>query len=403
MQLERGSINPGESAIGGVGLSGTASKTASAFTYSYASIDPNAIITTGPGLSNWQWASVRFGWRGPVQRGQQISLWLLSPMVNFLLGFLRVGLIGLPAFRVFISIRTMSRPPALSAGTVAALLAILIFAPTVAPPANADFPSDAMLNELQSRLLENHDCSPNCASIPRMQIQVTPTSLVARMEIDAAADIAIPLPGSATGFNPVRVTLDGKDADAMVRTQDEFLWLLIPAGKHEALLEGALPQVDSIELPLPLKPHRLQTTSEGWTVVGVHEDGVPEDTLRLVREVTAGQKSNTSLQPGELPPFMRVTRVIHMGLQWEVDTTVERMTPNDTAITLQVSLLPGESVTTPGVHVENGKVVVSMPPSTGLVEWRSTLKIAPSIELKAADSTLWTEVWQLLADPMWHV
>jgi hypothetical protein len=392
-----------ERAIGGVLAPELASKAASALNYSYASVDPNAVITTGPGLPNWQWDAVRFGWRGPVQRGQQISLWLLSPTVNFVLGFLRVSLIALLSFRVFISIRTMSRPPALSTGTVAAFLAILIFAPMVAPPVHADFPSDAMLKELQRRLLENHDCSPNCASIPRMQIKVAPASLVARMEIDAAADTAIPLPGSAAGFNPARVTLDGKDAEALARTQDGLLWLLIPAGKHEALLEGALPQIDSIEIPLPLKPHRLETSSDGWTIVGIHEDGIAEDTLRLVREAPAGQKSNTSLRPGELPPFMHVTRVIHIGLQWEVDTTVERMTPRDAAITLLVPLLPGESVTTPGVHVENGRMVVSMPPSTGFVEWRSTLKIAPSIELKAADSVPWTEVWQLLADPMWHV
>jgi hypothetical protein len=406
MQMERASNNMGEGAIGGsvpAPVPEMASKTASAFNYSYASVNPNSVITTGPGLPNWEWVSVRFGWRGPVQSGQQISLWLLSPTVNFLLGFLRVGLIALLAFRVFISVRTMSRPPGFGASTVAAFLAILLFAPMVTRPAHADFPSDAMLNELQRRLLENRDCSPNCASIPRIRIEVAPASLVARIEIDAAAETAIPLPGSVTGFNPARITLDGKDADAIARTQDGLLWLLIPAGKHQALLEGALPQADSIEIPLPLKPYRLEAASEGWTVVGIHEDGVPEDTLRLVRQAAGGQNGNASLQPGELPPFMRVTRVIHIGLQWDVATTVERMTPNDAAITLQVPLLPGESVTTPGLHVENDKVVVSMPSSTGLVEWRSTLKIAPSIELKAADSTPWTEVWQILADPMWHV
>ena len=90
-----------------------------------------------------------------------------------------------------------------------------------------------------------------------MQIEVAPASLVARMEIDSAADTAIPLPGSAAGFNPARVMLDGKEADAIARTPDGILWLLIPTGKHEAVLEGGLPQIDSIEIPLPLKPHRL--------------------------------------------------------------------------------------------------------------------------------------------------
>ena len=405
MPLQPRSIGAGAGAtiVGSLGTLSGYGGTTSAPAYSYATIDPNAVITTGPGLPRWEWRSVRLSWRGPVQRAQQIRLWLLSPSVNFQLGFLRVGLIALLAFRVFISMRTTSRPLSPSAGTVAAFLALLIFAPLVVPLAHADFPSDAMLNELQSRLLDNQDCSPNCASIPRMRMEVQPTTLVARIEIDAAADIAIPLPGSATSFNPASVTLDGKKAEAIARTPDGLLWLLVSAGNHEALLEGALPQVDSLEIPLPLKPHRLEAASEGWTVQGIHDDGVAEDNLRLVRQTPAGQKSNTALQPGELPPFVRVTRVIHLGLVWDVETTVERMTASDAAITLQVPLLPGESVTTLGVHTENGKVVVSMPPSTALAQWHSTLKIAPSIELKAPDSTPSTEVWQLLADPIWRI
>jgi hypothetical protein len=391
----------GENAIGSF-ASASLGGSVAVSKYSYAAVDPNAIITTGPGLPRWQWRSVRLSWRGPVQRGQQIRLWLISPFVNFLLGFLRVGLIALLAFRAFISMRAMGRPSiSPPTGAVAAFLALMIFAPLLASSARADYPSDALLNELQRRLLENRDCSPTCASIPRMRLEVQPASLIARIEIDAAADVAIPLPGSATGFNPARVTLDGKNADAIVRTPDGLLWLLVPAGRHEALLEGSLPEVDAFDLSLPLKPHRLEAAAVGWTVEGIHEDGVTEDNIRLVRQARAGQKSS-ALQPGELPPFMRVTRTLHLGLEWAVDTTVERQTASDTAITLQVSLLAGESVTTPGVRTENGKVVVSMPPATPLVQWHSTLKIAPSIELKAPDSAPWTEVWRLLPEPMWH-
>jgi hypothetical protein len=280
--------------------------------YSYAAVDPNAIVTTGPGLPRWQWRTVSLSWRGPVQRGQQIRLWLLSPLVNFLLGFLRVGLLAILAYRAFISMRTIGRPTRSAPGAAAALLALIVIAPLLALTAHADYPSDALLNELQRRLLENRDCSPTCASIPRMRLEVQPATLAARIEIDAAADTAIPLPGSATGFNPTRVTLDGKSADAMEHMADGLLWLLVPAGKHEALLEGALPEVDALDLSLPLKPHRLEAAAVGWTVEGIHEDGVTEDNIRLVRQARAGQKSN-ALQPGQLPPFVRVTRTLHLG------------------------------------------------------------------------------------------
>ena len=371
--------------------------------YSYANIDPNATITTGPGLPRWNWRTVNLSWRGPVERSQQIRLWMLSPAVNFLLGFLRVGLIVLLAFRVFISMRTISRPLSPPAASVAAILALIVLAPLLATPVRAaDFPPHDLLNELQRRLLEKHDCSPECGSIPRMQIEVTPSSLVARIGVDAAVDIAIPLPGSSNGFTPSRATLDGKDAEAIIRTQDGLLWLLVPAGAHQVLVEGALPDLDSLEIPLPLKPHRVEAAAQGWTVEGIREDGVPDDNLRLVRQARAGQAS-AALQPGQLPPFVHITRVIHLGLEWQVDTEVQRVTDADTPITLQVPLLPGESVTSPGFRADNGMVGVSMPPSTELVDWHSTLKIAPSLELKAPNSLAWTEVWRLFAAPMWHV
>ncbi len=370
--------------------------------YSYAAIDPNAIITTGPGVPRWRWHSMVLTWRGPVQRGQQIHLWLLSPFVNFLLGFCRAGLIALLAFRVLISMRPTSRSLPRSAATVAAVLALFILAPSLAPQARAEFPSDRLLYELQRRLLENPDCAPRCASIPRMRIEVRPSALVARIEIDAAANVAVPLPESANGFRPARVTLDGKNAQAIARTQDGFLWLLVPPGKHQALMEGPLPQVDSLEIPLPLRPHRLKVFAAGWSVEGIHDNGVPENVIRLVRQLSPGAKRN-ALQPGELPPFVSVTRLIHLGLEWEVDTMVERVTASGSAITLQVPLLSGESVTTPGMHVENGKVVVSMAASMQAVQWHSTLEVAPSIALKAPNSVPWTEIWRLNAEPMWHV
>ena len=57
--------------------------------------DPDALIQTGPGLPEWQWRSVRLHWNGPVDRTQQIRLWLISPIMNMALGLTRVMLLGL--------------------------------------------------------------------------------------------------------------------------------------------------------------------------------------------------------------------------------------------------------------------------------------------------------------------
>jgi hypothetical protein len=53
--------------------------------------DPDALIQTGPGLPEWQWRSVQLRWNGPVDRTQQIRLWLISPAMNLALGLIRVA------------------------------------------------------------------------------------------------------------------------------------------------------------------------------------------------------------------------------------------------------------------------------------------------------------------------
>ena len=56
-------------------------------------IDPQAMIQTGPGLPNWHWQSLALTWNGPVNPAQKIRLVLLSPAMNCILAFLRVGLL----------------------------------------------------------------------------------------------------------------------------------------------------------------------------------------------------------------------------------------------------------------------------------------------------------------------
>jgi hypothetical protein len=65
--------------------------------------------------------------------------------------------------------------------------------------------------------------------------------------------------------------------------------------------------------------------------------------------------------------------------------------------------LAGESVVTPDIRVEKGKVMVNMSPAASDLEWRSVLKETPKLELKANGSPNWMEVWRLNAGPIWHV
>jgi hypothetical protein len=363
--------------------------------------DPKARITTGPGLPGWQWTSVALHWSGPVERGQTLRLVLIPPFANGVLAFVRVGLLAALLLCVLgasaAGARGFLRPGAAAATGV---LAIVLVVPALA---RADIPSQQLLDELRARLLENPECQPHCAASPRMELDVRPKALRARIEVHAQAETAVPLPGGARSWTPQRVLVDGEPAAGLLRSADGTLWARLMPGRHQIVVEGALPDRDSVELPLSLRPHRVEARAEGWTVHGVHEDGLAETNLQLVRIREAGDDADRAIEPGELPPFVRVERAIRLGLEWQVATTVERVSPADTALVLELPLLPGESVTTAGIRAEGDRALVTMGPGVTRTTWSSLLAERPQLVLRAPKDAPSAEVWRLEVSPVWHV
>jgi hypothetical protein len=365
----------------------------------YRYVDDNAIVSTGPGLPRWQWRTIALRWRGPVERGQEIRLVLLSPRTNLILAFFRVALVAALLLRGLLGVAGPVAPRgAAIMASVVALWSIFASAPFAD---GADFPPADLLKTLEQRLLERPDCSPSCAASPRLRFEATATALLLRVEIDAAAETAVPLPGGEKGWSPTKVMLDGEPSDALWQDGNGVVWMPVGPGNHQVILDGPIPLGDTVEIPLPLKPHRVDAEVSGWILSGIRDDGVPEDSLRLVRE-RKRESTEPALEPGFLPPFARLERELRLALSWEVENVVTRITPLGTAFHLEVPLLEGESVTG-NVRVENGKALVVLGPSASQVRWRSILKEAPTIDLTASENEPWTEVWRLDASPLWHV
>jgi len=373
--------------------------------------DPDAKITTGPGVPGWRWTEVTLVWSGPVGREQKLRLLLVPPAANGALALVRVGLL---AALVLCALGAGARPGGgmrragggmRRAGGMGmlrpagALLPLLLAAG--AGDARAELPSQEMLDELRRRLLEAPECHPSCASSPRLILEVEPGSLRARFEVDVQAETAVPLPGGARSFEPSQVLVDGRPARGLLRAADGALFAELPPGRHQLWVEGPLPERDSVELPLPLRPRRVEARVRGWTLHGLHEEGQAEASLQLtrLRAVDAGR----SLEPAELPPFVRVERRIELGLEWQVSTRVTRVSPPDAALVLEVPLVAGESVTTPGIRASGGSALVSLAPGVPGVAWASALEPRAELSLAASRELPIAESWQVDASPVWHL
>ncbi|MDP2177319.1 hypothetical protein [Methylicorpusculum sp.] len=366
-----------------------------------AQTDPNARIQTGPGLPQWQWRKVHLSWNGWVDSQQAISLWYLSPAMSMLLNFIRVILIvllGLLLFGFNLNLKLFkTRLPGLAG---------LMLLPLLSLPSQdsfADFPDPALLEELKNRMLEAPDCLPGCAQISHMQLTLTAQNLNIELEIHATQAVSLPLPAQNEQWFPNQVLVDGKPATSLFST-DNNLWLGLTKGRHFVTMSGVAPVLSKFILPLSLNPNYTEISLSGWEVNGLHENGSTDSQLQFTRvQQLNGITKTATLEPGVLPPFVKVERFLTLGLDWRITTQVIRMSPPGTAIVLALPLINGEAVTTAGIRVNDKTVQVNMTADQMVLRWDSVLEKADAIQLTAADTQDWIEVWRADISPIWHI
>jgi hypothetical protein len=373
-------------------------------------VDPKAKVQTGPGLPQWQWHKVMLSWNGSVDANQQLSLWYLSPTMTMLLNFVRVLLVALLAL---LMVGSALIPPSLinrlgSASKAMPLLLVLLVLCVAAPNQNVyadDFPNDALLKQLHDKLQEEvtPDCLPACAHIQQMNMTINDKDIQISLQIHAQESVILPLPADYGQWFPNQVTVDGKAAEALYRA-DNGLWIHLKQGEHNVVLHGVTPVLSKFTLPLPLKPKRVTVEKTGWEVFGLQENGWTDEQLQFSRVQTAEQDNKkTTLEQGALPPFVRVERTLKLGLDWRVVTEITRLSPNDSAVLLNVPLLKGESVISENIRVKDGKVEVNMAAQQTTMQWESVLEKTDKLELTAPDTAQWIEVWQADVSPIWHL
>jgi hypothetical protein len=342
-------------------------------------------------------------WSGPVERHQQIGLTLIGPKMNLFLAFLRVTLLIVLALGIFGIGYNRKRGWQIPDPKTLLLIPLLFL--SLAIPTNsqaAEIPSPEMFNELRQRLLEKDECFPACADIPSMSVDISPKKLSVKFEVSAQLEVAIPLPGDPRHWLARTITIDNLPAAAVYRTS-QGLWMIVPAGRHAISLSGKVPPNSSLQLSLPLKPHRLKISQTGWTSEGTHADGSIDNQLQFKRISGAENPATQILSTGVLPPFTLVQRTLLLGLDWKVSTTIRRISPTGSAIIIEYPLLPGEAVLTEGIKVKDGKVQISLDPQKSHLQFESLLAKSQDISLRHAETSDWTEIWQVDASPIFHL
>jgi hypothetical protein len=358
--------------------------------------DPASVVQTGPGMPNWSWNSLVMHWNGPVDPEQTIRLWIMGPTLTRLA---RIAACLLFLAALGLMLRKKFFRPDRSGFTFAAGLCLLGLLAQPAPLQAQAFPDQDMLNRLRTRLLEPESCPESCLGIPLARLKVDGETLCLNLETHAQRALVLPLPHISPEWEPDSVRTDSEPA-VLVRKEGK-LWLFLNSGIHQIEITGPSAS-DLLEIQLPVQPKKLRIQAPGWQTMGVDENGRPQKSIRLTRLQTGENQNLPEKIP--VPPFCEVRRILQLGIEWNVRTTVSRRSPDSAPILLPIPLLPGESVLSPGLDVQKDAVLVSLNPGQQSLSWNSRLERAPRIELKApAASSLRHETWELSASPIWRV
>ena len=382
------------------------------------SIDPNAMIQTGPGLPSWTLNQYAIHWDGPVRRDQQISMLLISPAMNSMLNVLRILFILLLAWRLMDvshwQLRKTADTPLHSQAKQAsgnvlssfvllivtgALIGLLAITPQVS---EASMPTKDLLDELRNELNKPAQCLPQCADIESLDIDLSAKKLTLKLLVHTQEDVSIPLPVPIKQWMPDNILIDGEPASGLFRQNSSMLWLSLAGGSHFVEINGRVAHLNQLQISFPLKPHHIRLAVDGWSSEGMDQDVTKISALSFLR-LQKNQKALSDREQSEIPVFAEMTRTLNLGQSWQIVTQIRGVWGSAYPVILKIPLVAGESVLSDNVKVEDGHAVITLSRKKPQVQWSSTLAVTDQIKLKAIKSDQIIEQWVLNTSPIWHI
>jgi hypothetical protein len=369
---------------------------------------PGTLVQAGPGVPNWDYGAHSFSWSGPVDPSQTVRFIVLGPVE---VGIWRIsGVVLLIAFLVQLARSSWGLQmgwPNLIGGRGAHALLLLGCALTIAPPSThaQSLPDSELLSQLQARLTEPARCAPTCAEMLAAQIHLNGERIEAELQVSALTSVAIALPTAGDRWQIDSITVDGKSSLAVTREPDTGLWIPVEHGVHTVKIEGRL-SGNSVHFIFPMTPRHIAIDAPGWATVGIEAGRLLSGALDLSRHGPAQQNSpGTSGADGqEFPPFVTVVREFRLGLDWSIDSSVLRVSPSETAFTVAVPLLPGESLLSEGLQVNpDNTVLVGLSLAEQRRSWTSSLRRESHLSIRLPTLPPRAEIWRFIVSPQWRV
>jgi len=218
--------------------------------------------------------------------------------------------------------------------------------------------------------------------------------------IGATVAFELPRPGDSATLQSVAADGHG---DAPLSRQGAELWLRLERGVHRVSLRYHASDADTVGLLFSNAPQRIVFSGQGWSTESIDAGRLLGDSLALNRIRHADATSNQSQATQTFPPYVRVTRILMLDVDWTVRTQVERIAPSEGGFSLDLPLLAGEHPTGDDLRVRDGRIGITFNAGQDTVEWNSRLDHADKLLLKAPQLGERAETWVLQAAAILHV
>lgn len=368
----------------------------------------NDKVQTGPGLPTWLWNSVVFESSSPVPVSQNLSIYYSSPLFTALWRVLAVLLVAFYAGIVILRFARLSQfkgaetATGLTGGAALSGLGLVLLLGIFSTPdvMAQDYPPKYLMDQLESRLTKAPDCLPSCASLNDGQISVAGTDVTLQFSAYTDADIVLPLPGGHGSWVLESVSENGLALP--LRKSQNNVFVRLAKGHHDIVVKGKI-IADQAAFHLPLAIHNLKVSAPGWVVEGLVDGRARNGTLTMRALDKNSAKETDTLKADPAPAFFRVNRHFSFGKKWSIETTVQRIAPQQGAISVPVKLVASEKLLKDMGVVKDGEVVVQLGHRQQQVSWVSTMEPTGQLQLKANGSGHYIEQWSFTPSSLWRL
>ena len=358
--------------------------------------DSNAQTQIGLETPNWSWKSWSFRWDSPVEKERMLSLYLLSPKMSLVVSLIRIiALLSL----ILPFVRSIKLPKANAVSVL--LLCCACFSTSLSYAQT--FPPKDLLDEVAKRLEQNR-CRGVCTTALSSKLLIHGDDVVFETKVSSRETGVYRIPGTLDVMQIKSIELDSSPAAALSLQDKGSIAVRLTEGIHTLRVIASFGGKVSFDLVFFDSPGYLEVDADDWTIEGLNPFGMLQGNLRLNKKVeqSEAKAAKDRVANISLPVIAIIKRKLMLGVKWQLETTLSLLGNPNSAITLKVPLLDGESVFSPTVKQEGKFAIVSLPYGQTLISWNSAFLERNNFSLTAVESKEFVEHWTLACAQMWQ-